>query len=143
MTELDLNSNLIPIQSTSINSNSNSTYYSPDSISNNQFESSSSTSNVIEESASETGSPNSNTNKRTKHRRRPSRAERYESLVEGARRLSLKGINDRIGEDGEVHEPVGEDEWRECVTNLLLVVDGMVSFFYFLFRLFSSMLSFC
>jgi len=64
------------------------------------------------------------------HSRRPSRAERYEVLVESARELIRRADNDGhvgLGIDREERGVVDQDEWRDTVGNLLKVVDGMVS----------------
>lgn len=71
----------------------------------------------------------------TGHARRPSRAERYDKLVERARGMLIK--SPKVGESdtrstesgGEKEAGLEEEEWRECVESLLMVVDGMVSYF--------------
>lgn len=69
------------------------------------------------------------------HARRPSRAERYDKLVERARGMLVKrpksgGSDTRsIDSRGEKEAGLEEEEWRECVESLLMVVDGMVSHF--------------
>ncbi|GAA6019559.1 hypothetical protein JCM10207_003743 [Rhodosporidiobolus poonsookiae] len=74
---------------------------------------------------------------RAQHSRRPSRAERYEALVAGAREVLKRGSVglEEIGLGFEEHEekgkgreqlkPVDEREWREALRSLLKVVDGM------------------
>ncbi|GAA6039340.1 hypothetical protein JCM8097_002806 [Rhodosporidiobolus ruineniae] len=80
---------------------------------------------------------------RAQHSRRPSRAERYEALVNSARdvlRRGSVGLEEiGLGFEGSDHghggggkgkerekaDLVGEREWREAVRNLLKVVDGM------------------
>lgn len=80
---------------------------------------------------------------RAQHVRRPSRAERYEALVAGAREVLKRGsvgleeigLGFEVPQNGrskEVLQPVNEREWREAVRNLLKVVDGMVRPFFFL-----------
>ncbi|GAA5866528.1 hypothetical protein JCM8547_000657 [Rhodosporidiobolus lusitaniae] len=75
---------------------------------------------------------------RAAHARRPSRAERYEALVAGAREVLRRGSagleevglgfeHDVGGGRGkeEKLDPVQDREWREAVRSLLKVVDGM------------------
>ncbi|ORY51775.1 hypothetical protein BCR35DRAFT_310693 [Leucosporidium creatinivorum] len=62
------------------------------------------------------------------HSRRPSRAERYEVLVESARELIRRadhGGHVGLGIDSEQRGAVDQEEWRDTVGNLLKVVDGM------------------
>lgn len=71
----------------------------------------------------------------SRHHRRPSRAERYEGLVESARKM-LKGVENSEegaasgGQAEEIDAILKGGDWILCVKNLLLVVDGMVSLWF-------------
>ncbi|BGP03405.1 Proteophosphoglycan ppg4 [Rhodotorula toruloides ATCC 204091] len=85
--------------------------------------------------------PSAFSHRHSQHMRRPSRAERYEHLVDAAREVlekgsrGLEGLGLADGNDGDnaerrrrsLHkaELVDEREWRESVRNLLKVVEGM------------------
>ncbi|GAA5951061.1 hypothetical protein JCM21900_005711 [Sporobolomyces salmonicolor] len=80
------------------------------------------------------GPSHPSTSSRAAHSRRPSRAERYEALVDAARELLKRGdrgaggvgLGIAQGGQGGGGEDVGvESEWRDSVRNLLKVVDGM------------------
>ncbi|GAA5905155.1 hypothetical protein JCM6882_000395 [Rhodosporidiobolus microsporus] len=71
---------------------------------------------------------------RSQHSRRPSRAERYEALVSGARDILRRGSVglqeiglgfEQPAAEGQSAEPVNDRDWRDAVRNLLKVVDGM------------------
>lgn len=66
------------------------------------------------------------------HQRRPSRAERYEALVDGARELVRRDNGAELSGNGfgkrrEEEEVIRTDDWKYSVMDLLKVVDGMVS----------------
>lgn len=85
--------------------------------------------------------PSAFSHRHSQHMRRPSRAERYEHLVDAAREVlekgsrGLEGLGLSDGGEGDnaerrrrsLHkaEVVDEREWRESVRNLLKVVEGM------------------
>ncbi|GAA5869217.1 hypothetical protein JCM1840_004325 [Sporobolomyces johnsonii] len=81
------------------------------------------------------GPSHPSTSSRATHSRRPSRAERYEALVDAAREVLKRGnggagrVGLGIAQGGQGHrgedDRVDESEWRDSVSNLLKVVDGM------------------
>ncbi|BGP27590.1 proteophosphoglycan ppg4 [Rhodotorula toruloides] len=95
----------------------------------------------VNSSSSGPSYPSTFSHRPSQHVRRPSRAERYEHLVEAAREVLEKGsrgleglglVDGGPGDDADRRrrslykaEFVDEREWRESVRNLLKVVEGM------------------